>query len=162
MSSWHVWFISMNRSGKIKNFLDTVKGVSEVLYPTLKKDYSNKKGEIKVRESPLYANYLFIKHDLTNEILAEIKKCPWIHDYVGKCSLEEIQKVKSMNKSKYDDVVSSSQIEIGSVVKLISTPFRDMNAVLVNMDGNKLSVSVNLFGSERIIKCTIDDIEIRK
>jgi len=161
-NKWHVWTISTNKYRKIKEYIDTILEIKDVLYPVAEKEHSTKSG-IKKENVPLYANYLFIKYDHSdNETISKLKKYPWIHNYLGVCSQEEIKEIRKMDKTRYEDLVPVSKLKVGMNVKLISTPFKGMIATLVGIDGNKLSVSIKIFGAERIIKCSIDDVDTEK
>jgi len=156
---WYVWTISANRYKKIKEFVDRISEIKDVLYPLVEKEYSTKHG-IKVKEVPLYVNYLFMKYEDSIEIDAKLESCPWIHNCIGPCSLEEIKKVRELDRSRYEDIMMTGKLEIGMQVKLIATVFKGMIATLIGIDGNKLAVSIRILGGDRIIKCSIDDIEM--
>jgi len=158
-SLWYVWTISANRYKKIKEFVDRTSEIKDVLYPLVEKEYSTKSG-VRVKEIPLYVNYLFIKYEDSIEINAKLESCPWIHNCLGKCSQEEIKKVRKLDKSKYEDIMVTGKLEMGMQVKLIATVFKGMIATLIGIDGNKLAVSIRILGGDRIIKCSIDDIEM--
>jgi len=157
--SWYIWTISANRYRKIREFIDKIPEIKDVLYPLAEKEYSTKSG-VKIREVPLYVNYLFIKYEHNSEVDAKLETCPWIHSYLGPCPLEEIKKVRKLDKSKYEDIMPTDKLQIGAQVKLIDTVFKGMIATLVGINGNKLSVSIKILGGERSIKCSIDDIEM--
>jgi len=157
--SWYVWTISANRYKKIRKFIDEIPEIEDILYPLVEKEYSTKSG-VRVKEVPLYVNYLFIKYKHDVEVASKLEACPWIHNYLGPCSLEEIKKVRKLNKSKYEDIMPASKLEIGMQVKLIGTVFKGMIATLVGINGNKLAVSIKILGGERAVKCSIDDIEM--
>ena len=158
MSDWHIWTITVNRYKKIREFLDKVPEIKDILYPIAEKEYSTKSGTRK-KDMPLYSNYLFLKYKYNSEIASKLENCTWIHNYLGICSQKEIKAVRKLDKTRYEDLVPTSRLQIGMQVKLIGTPFKDMIATLVGIDGNKLAVSISLFGAERIVKCFIDDID---
>ena len=156
--AWHVWTISANRYKKIKEFIDGMPEVKDMLYPLVEKEYSTSSG-IKIREVPLYVNYLFIKHGCNGKTLAKLKTCPWIHNCLGLCSLEEIRRVRELDKSKYEDIMPVDKLQIGMQVKLVGTVFKGMVATLIGINGDKLAVSIRILGGERVVKCSINDIE---
>ena len=49
---------------------------------------------------------------------------------------------------------------VGKQVKMIKTPFKDMLSRIVEIDGEKLVVSITLFGDERLVKCSANDVDI--
>jgi len=157
--AWYVWTISANRYKEVRKFIDNVPEIKDVLYPIVEKEYSTKHG-VKTREVPLYINYLFMKYEHNSDIAAKLGICPWIYNYLGLCSLEEIKRVRELDKSKYEDIIHTNKLEIGMQIKLIGTVFKGMIATLVGIDGNKLVVSIRILGGERAVKCSIDDIEM--
>lgn len=160
MASWHVWTVVSNRQKRIMKFLSELNNINDFLYPMAEKEYNTKKGK-RTKSVPIYANYVFIKYDHNLNISSAIEKCPWISTYVGRCSAEEMSRIKEQNRCNYDDLVPVDQIEAGTVVKLIKTPFVGWEATIVEVLDDKLSVSISIFGAERIIKCNVDDVNVR-
>jgi len=162
MDNWHIWTITVNRYKKVKEYIDKIPGIRDVLYPIAEKEYDTKYG-IKRKRVSLYSNYLFIKYDHRDaEIVSMLEKCPWIHNYLGTCSQKEIKEVRKVDNTRYEDLMPISELQIGMQVKLIGTPFKDMVATLIGIDGNRLAISIKIFGAERIMKCSIDDIEMER
>jgi transcription antitermination factor NusG len=159
MSEWYVWTVIANRQKKINNFLSELDNIDEFLYPVAEKEYSTKKGR-RVKDVPIYSNYIFIKYTHNNITESKIKACPWISEFVGKCSYEEIVRIKQQSNLKYDDLVKTADLKKGSRVKLVRTPFMGWEATVVDSMDGKLEVSISILGSERNIKCTIDDVEL--
>lgn len=159
MNSWHVWTIVQQRHRKAEEFLETVSEIDEVLYPTVVKEYATKSGW-KKKDVPLYSNYIFMRYDHSNHLIAKLEGCPWIREYVGVCSQKEIKEVEALSKRKYADLIPTSEVQKGHSYKLKGTPFKEMICTVVEMDGNRLVVSVEIFGSDRLIKCLVDDIDL--
>jgi len=159
MDAWHVWTINQQRYKRVEEFLENLVGIVEYFYPTVIREYSTKSGK-KIRNVPLFSNYVFIKYEYNDLLHARISDCQWIKDYVGKCSQKEMEDVLMLSKKKYEDLVPISEIRKGHSYKLIGTPFKDMTCTVVDIDGDKLVVSVELFGSGRLIKCLITDINL--
>jgi len=159
MGTWHVWTIVQQRHKRVKDFLENLEGVEEHFYPTVIKEYETKLGR-KTRDVPLFSNYIFVKYEDSNLLHARIEANPWIKDCLGKCSQKEMEDVLILSKKKYEDLVPSSEVQKGHSYKLISTPFKDMTCTVVEIDGDKLVVAVELFGSDRLIKCLINDIAL--
>lgn len=157
MTNWHIWTINQQRFKKIKEFLDKLSGIDSYLYPTAVKEYSTKTGW-KTTDVPIYGNYIFIKYNYTNSVHSTIENYRWIKDYIGICSREEIDRVKELTNQKYEDIMPTDDIVVGKSYKLINTPFKEMICTVVKINGDKLVVSVRLFGSDRLIKCLASDI----
>jgi len=157
MNKWHIWTIAPQRHKKVKEFLSGLNGIEEYLYPTV--EQKTKSGK-KIKTVPLYNNYIFIKYETVPEIETQLSNFPWLKDYLGKCGKDEIAKVKELTDQKYEDVIRSDSITVGETYKLMDTPFKGMLCRVIDRDGEKLTVSVEIFGSDRLIKCSIYDIEL--
>lgn len=159
MRAWHVWTINQQRYGRVREFLENLKEIEEFFYPTVVKEYSTKSGR-KTKYVPLFSNYIFIKYEDSDLLHSRIEGNPWIKDCLGKCSQKEMEEVLILSQKKYEDLVPTSEVQTGHAYKLIGTPFKDMTCTVVNIEGDKLVVSVELFGSGRLIKCSINDIDL--
>lgn len=160
MIEWHVWTVVSNRQKRIIKFLSELEDIEDFLYPMAEKEYDTKKGS-RIKDIPIYANYVFIKYGHNLKTSSNIEKCSWISTYVGKCSVEEMRKVKEQDRRNYDDLIPVEHLEVGTVVKLIKTPFTGWQATIVEIDGDKLFVSISVFGAERVVKCNIDDVNVQ-
>lgn len=161
MKQWHVWTIDQNRYRRIREFIDGMPEIELCLYPLINKDYKVK-GVIKVKEVPLFSNYIFLLYDHSPKTLTMLSSCPWIKTYVGVCPPEEIESVKELSKRKYEDIIPTEKIIMGHNYKLSGTPFRGLTCTVVDIDGPKLTVAVGLFGMEKYIKCSVDDVELER
>ena len=160
MNNWHVWSVVANRQKRVIKFLSALEKIEDFLYPMAEKEYDTKKGK-RVKEIPIYVNYIFINYEHNLETSASIEQCPWISTYIGKCSAEEMDQVQAQNRRNYDDLVMIEQLKVGTVVKLIKTPFAGWEATVVELNEDKLSVSISIFGAERVIKCNMDDVNVQ-
>lgn len=156
---WHVWTINQQRYKRVGEFLGNLVGVSEYFYPTVVREYNTKSGR-KTKDVPLFSNYVFIKYEYNNLLHSKISDYQWIKDHVGTCSQKEMEEVLILSKKKYEDLVPTSEVQTGYSYKLIGTPFKDMTCTVVSIEDDKLVVSVELFGSGRLIKCSINDIDL--
>ena len=160
--SWHVWTINQQRHKKVEEFLEEYAGIEEYLYPTVEREYSTKSGK-KTKDVPLYSNYIFIRYNDHPHTSILLEKCPWIKSYVGPCTAEEIKEVRRLSKQKYEDLLPTSDLREGHSYKLIGTPFKGMICTVVEMkDDDKVIVSVRIFGADRLITCSVEDINIER
>ncbi|KKM97155.1 hypothetical protein LCGC14_1170830 [marine sediment metagenome] len=156
---WYIWTINQQRYKRLRESLDNMVEIKDILYPTVVKDYSTKAGW-KKKDVPLYSNYIFLRYDHTNHIHAKLEDCQWIKEYVGICSQQEIEDVKALTNKNYDELMAGETLQKGKTYKLSTGPFKDMLCTVVDINGEKLTVSVSLFGSDRLIKCSTNDIEL--
>jgi transcription antitermination factor NusG len=144
---------------KIENFLSELPEVESFLYPKVMREYDTKSGK-KFKSIPLYSTYIFIRYSHTPHIVSKLTACQWIKNYVGVCSEEEIDSIKALSQRKYEDLTPIKEVRVGHYYKLKGTPFIGMTCFVSEIIGDKLTVSVELFGSERFIKCSLEDIEL--
>lgn len=159
MNAWHVWTINQQRYRRVKEFLEGLSEINDYFYPTVMKEYKTKSGK-KNKDVPLFSNYIFINYKFNNNLHTRISDNPWIKDYLGMCTKQEMEDVLALSKKKYEDLVPISEVRKGHAYKLIGTPFKDMTCTVVDIEGDKLVVAVELFGSDRLIKCSINDIDL--
>jgi len=159
MKAWHVWTIIQQQYKRVKEFLESFPEVDKVLYPTVIREYDTKSGR-KQKSVPLYNNYIFVKCDYNNGLHAKLCNCPWIREYVGVCSQKEIEEIEVLSSRKYEDLVPINEVKEGHSYRLKGTPFKGMICTVVEIDGDRLVASVELFGSDRLIKCMVDDIDL--
>lgn len=159
MSKWHVWTINSNRIKKVQEFIKTLDEIESYLYPMVEKQKEGKKSK-KKEYVPLYNNYIFLKYTDDIELNYQLENFPWITGYVGVCSEKEMEAVKDQSRKKYEDLVPMNKIEEGHAYKLVGTPFRGFTCIVVANEGERIKVSVEIFGAERHVYCSPDDIEL--
>jgi transcription antitermination factor NusG len=159
MTKWHVWTVLQSHYKKIESFLSELPEVESFLYPKVVREYDTKSGR-KFRSIPLYSTYIFIRYNHTPQVVSKITGCQWIKNYVGVCSEEEMTSVEALSQKKYEDLTPTKEVKLGHYYRLKGTPFIGMTCFISDIVGDKLTVSVELFGSERFIKCSTDDIEL--
>lgn len=160
MKNWHVWTIDQNRYRRIEEFIQGIPEVESYLYPLISKEYDTGKSK-KLKDIPLYSNYIFLFYNHSPELLNKLTLCPWIKTYVGVCSQEEIEDVKELTKKRYEDLVPTKELEVGNRYRLKGTPFKGLICTIVDiLDKDKLVVTVELFGADKFIKCSIEDLEL--
>ena len=155
--SWHVWSISNNKINNILEFLSSQDYLVDYLYPTLEKEYITNHGKRK-RRVPLYSNYIFLYYKHNNDNYLQLKKCKWLSEYIGACSEDEMISVRNMDGKFYDNVVTN---DLGVVVGMsVGLKYNNFPVVIEEINGNHLIVSIELFGQNNLIDCTLDDIYI--
>lgn len=161
MVEWYVWTINQQRYKSVKEFLDNLPEINEYFYPTVIKEYNTKSGK-KTRDVALFSNYIFIRYEHNNCLQEKISNNNWIKDYVGVCSKKEMKDVLALSKKRYEDIVPTSEVQTGRSYKLTGTPFIGMTCTVVEIDEDKLVVSVKLFGAGRLVKCLVSDIDLER
>jgi len=153
MVAWHVWAINQQKYKQALDFVSMLEEIADVFYPIV--ETKKRKGKTDV---PLYANYLFLKYEHNNAIMHRLLNSPYFYSYVGECDESEIQRVSELSKRTYEEILVGDTLVVGNYYKLKSTPFKGMLCRLVSLNDDKAVVAVELFGSDRLVKCSIDDI----
>jgi len=161
MNIWHVWTIAQQRYKRVKEFLENLNEIDDYFYPTVVKEYNTKSGK-KTKDVPLFNNYIFIKYIHNDQLHIKISDNPWIKDYLGTCSQKEMEDVLELSNKRYEDLLPDTEIKKGHSYRLVGTPFRDMICTVVDVEEDKLIVAVQLFGSDRLIKCSTKDIGLER
>ena len=115
MNRWHVWTLVQSHYKKIESFLSELPEVETFLYPRINREYDTKTGK-KHKFIPLYSTYIFIKYDHTPHVVAKLTECPWLKNYLGTCSDEEISAVETLSQKKYEDLTPTKEVDRKSVV----------------------------------------------
>jgi len=153
MIGWHVWSINQQKYKRALDFVKTIDEIVDVFYPLV--ETKKKKGK---SEIPLYANYLFLKYEHNNTIMNILLNSPYFYTYVGECDESEIERVAKLSEKTYEEILVDDKLVVGNYYKLKSTPFKGMFCRVVSINDNKVVVAVELFGSDRLVKCSVDDI----
>lgn len=159
MRKWHVWTIVSSQYKNIEVFLNGLDEVEDFVYPTIKQDYNTKSG-VKTKKIPLYSSYVFIKYNHNDRTSGLITCCPWIKNYIGPCSDKEMKEVVNTSKMRYEDLVQPTTLVVGGHYKMKADPFNGKMCRVCGIVGDKVTVSVEIFGSERLIKCAADDLAV--
>lgn len=153
-SNWHIWVMSNNKHKEAVEYLMAVDGIEEIFYPMADKEFRSKKAKI-VKKVPLYANYVFMNYVDDEDVITAIRNCKWITSYVGRCTKEEIDKIRTIRK-----IDPALGIKVGNSVQLTNGAFVGLPAYVVNINGDEITVGLTLFGAERLIKCRVNDVEV--
>lgn len=161
VNNWHAWALAYRQYKQAVDFLNEIPEIETFLYPTTVKEYNTKNGKRK-KAIPLYRDYIFIKYLHTPKMASVLSSCPGMKDYVGKCSDQEIIIMKELTNKKYEDLIPVIDVRVGNSYKLIGTPFKGFTCTVKDKDGSRLIVIVEVFGSDRVVKCSIDDISLEE
>lgn len=161
---WYVLRAISGKETKVKEVLDAaIKNstlgdyVSAVLIPT-EKVVSTRNGKKVVKERTLYSGYVFVKADLTGEVIYELRNTTNVIDFLrGRAkgsdpvSLQETEVMKMLGKADdlrepVDDVAESFMV--GETVKVTHGAFNGFSGVVreVFPDKSKIRVEVKIFG----------------
>jgi transcription antitermination factor NusG len=154
---WHVWSVRNGAFSKVKYYLDNeVPEVREVFFPTILKE--RKAGNhLYKRRLPLYSGYIFLKYsDEENVIYYKIKSNNYISGYVGRINEKEVMVMKE--KEGWNS--TSKNVNVNDTVEVMVGPMKGFKGTVIAINGNKLTIKVELFGRETDASFSSEDIEI--
>lgn len=163
-NEWYVWTIKTGKFDIVSHYLETrVPEVVEILYPTVTTERRDKKGDVRKKQTPLYAGYLFLcyHHDVENPATWwKINKHPFVTGYVGPCTAQDLASVASMKKVRELNAEETKSISVGDTVFVNGGVFRGFRGRVVGISNTAIRVDVLAF--DRTIKVVFspDDLDI--
>jgi len=149
---------------KKENKIDEIR---EIFSPeeTIVEYKDNKKKE---RKKKLYANYLFLEMDYTNNAWHTLKSIKGVEGFVGNRSnpsevpLSEIETMK--NRISAEAPRPKVVYALESKVRITSGHFAEFHGVIkaVDYEKNKAKVAVNIFNRETEVELELNALEISK
>ena len=161
---WYVLRAISGKEAKVKEVLDAAikntdigKFVSQVLIPT-EKVYSTRNGKKVLKERTLYSGYVFVKANLTGEVIYELRNTTNVIDFLrGRekgskpVPLRESEVMKMLGTAddmRQPQAESADAYMVGEVVKVNVGPFSGFSGVIKEVinDKKKIKVEVKIFG----------------
>ena len=125
----------------------------------LKLVFCPKTDEKRIKEVPLYGNYIFLKYDETEcEVVNRLTANPLFYRYVGVCTDREAEELENFKYKNYREFLKEDDLESGMPVKIIKEPFKGLMGTVKEVSGNKVSVELRIFGTLVEVKLTLDDL----
>lgn len=154
---WHVWVVNNNKFDNVKYYLDTeVPEVKDIFFPTVLKEKRVGNRYYK-RRFPLYSGYLFLRYeDTDNRVYQKIRVNDFIHTYVGPIKDDEV----AVMKEKESWNVINKDVSLNDAVEVMVGPMKGFKGTVIAINGNKLTIKVELFGRETDASFSADDVEI--
>lgn len=174
---WYVLRAISGKEAKVKEVLDAQirntnlgQYVSEVLIPT-EKVLTTRNGKKVVKERTLYSGYVFIKAELTGEVIYELRNTTNVIDFLrGRAkgsepeSLRESEVMRMLGKAdQMRQAVEETAVEFmtGEPVKVTFGPFTGFSGVVkeVNAEKRKIKVEVKIFGRGTDLELEYSQVE---
>lgn len=178
---WYVLRAISGKEAKVKEVLDAaIKNtplgdyVSEVLIPTEKvvTTRETKNGMKRIeKERTLYSGYVFVKAELTGEVIYELRNTTNVIDFLrGRAknsapeSLRESEVMRMLGAvDTMREGVQEVEVEflVGEPVKVNSGAFNGFSGQIkeVNKDKQKVSVEVKIFGRPTLLELEYSQVE---
>ncbi len=158
-SNWYVLYTRPRHEKKIYNRL--LKKNIVAFLPLIKvvRQWSDRKKQIEV---PLFSNYLFVKLPtiLHYQVLTIEGALKILHSNGEPASIDddEIASIRLMMQGK--PVVTNEHYQIGDFVKVITSPLKGLEGVLVEYKGkSRLSVRINVLNKSLLLNVNKSDLK---
>ena len=156
---WHVWSVNIKQHRRIVSYLKDVPHIQDVLIPIMEKEtLCTKTDEKKIKEVPLYGNYIFLKYDNDDEVVNRLTINPFFYRYVGVCTDDEAKELEDFKHRNYREFLKEEDLEPGMHVKIIKEPFKGLMGKVKDVSGNKVSVELKIFGTHVEVKLKLEDL----
>ena len=125
----------------------------------------DEKGKEKIKK--LFPGYILVEMVMTDEAWFIVRNTPGITGFIG--SSGKGAKPFPLTPSEVDKILNSmglsrinveSELEVGTLIKVIEGPFSNMFGKVKNIDSKtgKIEVSLDLFGQETIVEFELSQI----
>ncbi len=174
---WYVLRAISGKEAKVKEVLDAQikntdlgKYVSEVLIPT-EKVLTTRNGKQVIKERTLYSGYVFIKANLTGEVIYELRNTTNVIDFLrGRAkgskpeSLRENEVMRmlgAVDEMRQTPDEALIDFAVGDAVKVTFGPFNGFSGVVreVNAEKRKVKVEVKIFGRGTDLELEYSQVE---
>ena len=156
---WHVWSVNIKQHKRIMSFLRDIPAIKDSLIPIMEKEIiCAKSEEKKIKEVPLYGNYIFLKYEDDHTVVTRLTSNPLFYRYVGLCTAKEADALEDFKHRNYREFLKEEDLEPGMDVKIIKEPFKGLTGVVKDVSGKNVSVELRLFGTLVEVKLKLDDL----
>jgi transcriptional antiterminator NusG len=158
-AKWYCWIIKSGKFNTIKDYLEReVPEVVSVYYPTIQRERSVY-GKIKVRETPLFSGYMFLKYVPSDDVHHRIRMHAFVTTFVGICGADDIDKIEAIRaREDNKEFISKRQFNIGDPVLIVNGNFVSFRGAVEEVVGDRYYVGVNVFNRKMVINCSVDNI----
>jgi len=156
--------VSQNLKQRIDS-MDMEDKIFNILIPTEKK-IRIKNGKRKVSEEKIFPGYVMVEMVVTDESWYVVRNTPNVTGFIGtgntptpisEKEIKDLQKRMGVEEPKF-----KIDISVGSPVKIIDGPFKNLEGKVTNLDEakGKVKVLVSMFGRETPVE--LDFLQINK
>ena len=174
---WYVLRAISGKEAKVKEVIDAaIKNtplgdyVSQVLIP-LEKVYTTRNGKKVVKERTIYSGYVFVKAQLTGEVIYELRNTTNVIDFLrGRAKTSEPESLREsevMRMLGAADTLNDTAEEtedgyiVGEPVKVTAGPFSGFNGVITEIapEKGKIKVQVKIFDRPTDLELEYSQVE---
>ena len=171
------WYVVNTYSGhenKVKEKLEmraSTMGLEDYIFRVdvpEQKEVEYKDGKEKVKVKKMFPGYILVEMIMTDEAWFIVRNTPGVTGFIGSSGKgakpfpltpQEVDKILgSMGMSRLE---IGNNLNIGDMVKVINGPFTSMYGKVksIDMESQKLEVTLDLFGQETVVELGISEIE---
>jgi len=126
----------------------------------------DEKGKEKAKK--MFPGYILVEMIMTDEAWFVVRNTPGVTGFIGSSgkgakpfplTVQEVDKIlSSMGMSRLD---IANELEIGTLVKVVSGPFANMIGKIktISMETQSIEVALDLFGQETTVELKLSEIE---
>lgn len=149
---WHSWVIKRNRLDNVVEYIkEHCFEIDKFFYPYIKKEYQTKKGSTRIKDTPLYEGYLFLRYHDHPQVFHKLSRYPQVTTYCGPVTDEEIDRMQEA-QGKLITELKASKFKKGDKVVLKDGPFKGFEATVSSAAAEivKVSIDAKFLGGVRI------------
>ena len=171
---WYVVNAYSGHENKVKEKLEmraSTMGMEDYIFRVVvpeQKEVEYKDGKEKVKVKKMFPGYILVEMIMTDEAWFIVRNTPGVTGFIG--SSGKGAKPFPLTPKEVDKILGSmgmSRLEIGNnlniddMVKVINGPFTSMYGKVksIDMENQKLEVTLDLFGQETVVELGISEIE---
>ncbi len=156
--------VAQNLRQRIES-MDMEDKIFEILIPTEKK-IKIKNGKRKVVEEKIFPGYVMVEMVVNDASWYVVRNTPNVTGFIGTGTIPtpiDEKEIKSLKKRMgVEDPKFKIDISVGSPVKIVDGPFKNLEGKITNIDEakGKVKVMVSMFGRETPVE--LDFLQIKK
>lgn len=139
--------------------------IHRILVP-MEDELDVKDGQKKVVKRKVFPGYVLVEMEVNDRSWYVVRNTPGVTGFVGSATKPvplEPEEVKRILKSQgMEEVVRPNiEVEVGEIVRIISGPFQDFEAVITEINAEKgtLKALIDMFGRETPVEVDYSQIE---
>jgi len=141
------------------NFIKDFPAIKDSLIPIMEKEIKcPNSDDKKIKEVPLYGNYIFLKYEDEHAVVTRLTSNPLFYRYVGLCTADEAESLEDFKHRNYREFLKEEDLEPGMDVRIIKEPFKGLMGVVKDVSGKNVSVELRIFGTLVEVKLGLDDL----
>lgn len=169
------WYVLHTYSGYEENVeknlkqriesMDMEDRIFEILIP-IEKKIKIKNGKRKVVEEKIFPGYVMVEMVVTDESWYVVRNTPNVTGFIGTGTIPtpiSDKEIKDLKKRiGVEEPKFKMDVSLGSPVKIVDGPFKNLEGKITNIDEakGKVKVSVSMFGRETPVE--LDFLQIKK